>query len=70
MTKRIGTLPEATLAQRVASMSLAELLTAARGLAPKTDAASEEACQAVLEQLEKRTRNSSDFQAFVAEIYS
>lgn len=71
MSKRItGKLPEATLAQRIASMSSYDLMTAARTLATQTDAASDTACTAILEALEKRTRNSDAFQAFVAEIYS
>ncbi len=71
-TNRIGsTLPAATLAQRLASMSTAELMFAARELAkrPATDAAADKACTAVLDHLEKRAPGPS-FDAFVAEIYS
>lgn len=69
MTKRISsTLPAATLAQRLAAMSTAELMFAARGLAAKTDAASDKACTAVLDQLEARVGGPS-FDAFVAEIF-
>lgn len=70
MSKRItATLPAATLAQRLASMSTAELMLAARALAKRTDAGSDHACTAVLEQLEGRAPGAS-FDAFVAEIYS
>jgi hypothetical protein len=70
MTKRIdGKLPTATLAQRLASMSLADLMFAARQLAQKTDLASDKACTAVLDELEKRT-GGEGFDQFVAEIYS
>lgn len=69
-TNRIGSkLPAATLAQRVRSMSLAELMFAARQLATRTDAGSDTACTAVLEELEKRAPGAA-FDAFVAEIYS
>lgn len=71
MTKRItATLPEATLAQRIASMSTPQLMDAARALATRTDAASDAACTAILEALEKRTRSSESFHTFVAEIYA
>lgn len=69
-TKRIGTLPAATLAQRLASMSTAELMFAARELAKRTDAGNDTACTAVLETLEARTDGGASFDAFVAEIYS
>lgn len=70
MTNRItGELPAPTLAQRVASMATGELMVAARGLAVKTDAASGEACTAVLEELGRRSPGAA-FDAFVAEIYS
>lgn len=70
MTKRINsTLPAATLAQRLASMSTAELMFAARELAQKTDRASDAVCTAVLEALEARVTGPS-FDAFVAEIYA
>lgn len=67
-TKRIGSnLPAATLAQRLAAMSDAELMFAARELATRTDG--DAACTAVLEALESRVDGPS-FEAFVAEIYS
>jgi hypothetical protein len=70
MTKRIrGALPVPTMAQRLASMSTAQLMHAARELARKTDAASDRACAAVLEALEARVAGPS-FESFVAEIYS
>lgn len=72
MAKRItGTLPAATLEQRLASMSTPELMFAARELAKRTDdVAADAACTAVLEALERRTRGSDAFHAFVQEIYS
>lgn len=70
MTKsRIGTLPAATLEQRIASMSTVELMFAARELAKKTDAASDMACTAILDALEKRAPGAA-FDKFVAEIYA
>lgn len=66
---KIGTLPTATLAQRLASMTEAQLMFAARDLAKCTDEASEAACIAVLEELESRVPGPA-FEAFVAEIYS
>lgn len=69
-TRKISsTIPAATLAQRIASMSTAQLMDAARALAPKRDAASDTACTAILDALETSTGNSDAFQAFVAEIY-
>lgn len=63
-----STLPAPTLAQRIASMSTAELMVAARALATQGDEASEAACTAVLEALEARVPGPS-FDAFVDEIY-
>lgn len=63
-------IPAATLAQRVSSMSTAELMFAAKRLAPKIDAASDQACTAILDELERRTGGSESFNAFVTEIYS
>lgn len=71
-TKRISsTLPAATLAQRLAAMSTAELMFAARELAkrPATDAGADRACTAVLDALEARVAGPS-FDAFVTEIYA
>lgn len=66
MTKRINsTLPQATLAQRLASMSETQLMDAARQLANSNDTL----CTAVLEALEARVAGPS-FDAFVAEIYA
>ena len=62
-----STLPAATLAQRLAAMSTAELMFAARELAKRPDG--DAACTAVLEELEKRAPGAA-FEAFVAEIYS
>lgn len=62
-------LPAATLAQRLASMSTGELMTAARALAKKSDPASDKACTAVLDELEKRAPGEG-FDQFVAEIYT
>lgn len=67
-TKRItGQLPRPTLAQRLRSMPLADLLIAARGLAK--DAEQDALCTAVLEELERRAPGDG-FDAFVAEIYA
>lgn len=67
-TKRINsTLPAATLSQKLASMSLAELMFAARELAK--DASKDTLCTAVLDELEKRSPGEG-FDAFVAEIFS
>jgi hypothetical protein len=69
-TKRINsTLPAATLAQRLAEMSVIDLMLAARELAKRTDIASEKACTAVLETLEGRI-SGQNFEAFVTEIYT
>lgn len=69
-TTRINsTLPAATLAQRLAAMSTAELMFAARELASRDGASADAACTAVLETLESRVSGPS-FDAFVAEIYS
>lgn len=68
MAKRINsTLPAATLAQRLASMSETELMFAAAELAKRADG--DTACTAILEELESRVSGPS-FEAFVAEIYS
>lgn len=68
MAKTINsTLPAATLAQRLACLSEAELMFAARELA--TDPAKDMLCTAVLDELESRAPGPS-FDAFVAEIYS
>ncbi len=69
-TRRISSkLPAATLTQRLAAMSTAELMFAARELATRTGDASDTACTAVLETLEARVSGPS-FDAFVAEIYA
>ena len=66
MAKRINsTLPAATLSQRLAAMSDAELMFAAAELATRNDTL----CTAVLEVLESRVDGPS-FDAFVAEIYA
>jgi hypothetical protein len=65
----IGTLPAATMEQRLASMSTVDLMFAARSLAKKTDVASDRACTAVLDALEKRISPSA-FESFTAEIYA
>lgn len=66
--KRIDSkLPAATLAQRLASLSEAELMFAARELATRPDG--DALCTAVLEELESRVEGPS-FEAFVQEIYS
>lgn len=68
MTKRINsTLPAATLSQRLAAMSDAELMFAAAELAKNP--AKDTLCTAVLEVLERRV-NGPAFEAFVAEIYA
>lgn len=68
MTKRINaTLPAATLAQRLASLSCPQLMDAARKLA--SDCEQDALCTAVLDELERRVPGAS-FDAFVAEIYS
>lgn len=59
-------LPQATLAQRLASMSETELAFAARELAK--DASKDKLCTAVLEALEKRI-SAATFETFVTEIY-
>ena len=64
----IGVLPAATMSQRLASMSTHELMIAAQGLAKETDAASDRACTAVLDALEKRI-SPQMFERFTAEIY-
>lgn len=69
-SKISSTIPAATLANRIASMSTAQLMDAARALAPKRDEASDTACTAILTALETSTGNSEAFQAFVTEIYS
>jgi hypothetical protein len=67
MAKQISSkLPQATLAQRLASMSETELAFAARELAK--DTSKDALCTAVLEALEKRV-TSATFEAFVSEIY-
>lgn len=65
---KIGSLPAATLVQRLASMSDADLMRAARELASKSDLASEKAAVSVLEELERRM-SSHSFETFVASIY-
>ncbi len=68
MMKRItSTLPAATLAQRLAALSLAELMIAARKLAQ--DVAQDALCTAVLVELESRAPGEG-FDTFVAEIYA
>ena len=68
-TKISAALPAATLAQRLASMSLADLMTAARALAQNTDQASDQACTAVLREIEKRALGAG-FDRFVSEIFA
>lgn len=66
-TKRItGELLAPTLAQRLASMSVTELMIAARGLAH--DPNRDELCTAVLDALERRAPGAA-FDAFVASLY-
>jgi hypothetical protein len=65
----VGILPEATMEQRLASMSTTDLMIAARGLAKKTDEASDRACTAVLDALEKRLP-ADTFERFTAEIFA
>lgn len=66
-SKRISsTLPAATLAQRLASMSETQLMDAATALA--ADPSKDALCTAVLECLESRVPGAS-FEAFVAEIF-
>lgn len=68
MTKRItGKLPQATLAQRLASMSETELMFAAKELAK--DTSKDVLCTAVLDELNKRVQGKS-FDSFVKEIYA
>jgi hypothetical protein len=68
MSKTISSkLPAATLSQRLASMSLAELMFAARELAK--DTSKDMLCTAVLDELEKRSPGQG-FDSFVTEIYS
>lgn len=69
-TRITGKLPEATLAQRLRSMSETELMFAARELARKPE--QDALCTAVLEALEARpgVGGSEAFETFVAEIYS
>lgn len=68
MTKRItGALPKATPAQRLASMSLSQLMLAARNLAK--DPSKDILCTAVLDELEKRI-SAGQFEAFCQEIFS
>lgn len=62
-----STLPAATLVQRLAAMSDAELMFAAAALAKRPGG--DFACTAVLEELEARVPAAS-FEAFVAEIYA
>lgn len=66
-TSKVGTLPRATVAQRLASLSIPQLMDAARKLAadPEQDAL----CTTVLDELEKRTRGGAAFDAFVAELF-
>ena len=66
-TARIGTLPAATLAQRLAAMSDIQLAYMAQSLATRTDG--DRALTAVLEVLE--TRLTADmFAEFTAEIFA
>lgn len=66
-TKITGKLPAPTLAQRVASMSIADLMIGARGLAaqPEHDAL----CTSLLAELEKRVGFDA-VDAFAQEIYA
>lgn len=67
-TRRIdSSIPAATIAQRLASLSVTQLMVAARALAIQPDA--DFAATAVLAELESRIPGSS-FEAFVAEIYA
>jgi hypothetical protein len=68
MAKQITSkLPQATLTQRLASMSETELAFAARELAK--DTSKDKLCTAVLEALEKRI-SAATFEAFIMEIYA
>lgn len=69
--KRItGILPQATLAQKLRSMSTVQLMDAAKALAQ--DPSKDALCTTVLEALEARpgVKGSEAFEAFLAEIYS
>lgn len=69
-THRIGSkLPAATMAQRLASTSTADLMLAAAKLAKLEGLANDAACTAVLDELAKRAPGPA-FDAFVQEIYS
>lgn len=61
-------LPPASLAQRARAMSDGELMFAATRLAKGRTAAEDQACIAVLEELEARIP-APTFEAFLAEIY-
>ena len=67
---RLGELPRPTLEQRVRSLHFFDLMRVARELAkrPAGDEVSNEACLAVLDELETRLTRET-FDAFVAEIY-
>lgn len=72
-TKRItGILPQATLTQKLASMSEMDLATVARDLAQ--DTSKDALCTLVLETLEKRCKGfmmtGETFETFLVEIYS
>lgn len=70
-TKRItGILPQATLAQKLRSMSSVQLMDAAKALAQ--DPSQDKLCTAVLEALEARpgVGGSEAFETFLVEIYS
>jgi hypothetical protein len=68
MTKTISSkLPQATLSQRLASMSETQLAFAARKLAQQPE--QDMICTAVLNELERRISGET-FEAFVSEIYS
>lgn len=65
-TTKIGTMPAATLAQRLAAMSDVQLAQTAQALAARPDG--DRALTAVLETLEARIQ-AHTFAEFVAEIF-
>ena len=66
-TNRIGTLPAATLTQRLRAMSEIQLADAARALVANPEA--DQVLTAVLETLERRI-SAPTFEAFVAELFA
>ncbi len=68
-TRRVdSTIPAATLAQRLSSLTESQLMDVAKRLA--SDTTQDALCTAVLEELETRTRSSDAFHAFVSEIFA